>query len=396
MGSVAYTYHDERSPEEIEALRRMGQGWDGISMGFSNRNLLGVEWVTPDGRIAQIGSFDATGRYFCGDGPGFSLRGAFRGFAGALGGLGVFTKTAVKVYPWTGPDHIEFTGTTPEYQAELPAHHAAGLIVLSSWDAMAEVGYAVGEAEIVDLLGRNAPSLASAVMTVDNNAFAQVYGIPFLQKNRYVLGFVILGRDSEDLRYRMKTLKKIVKQAGGGLVTNERGAAGAYWKLRALWAVARDIGWGAIARSVPGLLAIARGRIEGIDPGGYANLGARLYGGFVRNHMQMRGCSASGVPSTPPWGRGWRGTTPFAARRSAPRSSGSTSTTASCSTTARTTPGAVCTREGPSPTWRSWPATTPATRTASSTPTTTASTPTWPASTTRSGCASTGSAPATT
>jgi glycolate oxidase len=267
----------------------MGQGWDGISMGFSNRNLLGLEWVTPDGRIAQIGSFDAAGRYFCGDGPGFSLRGAFRGFAGALGGLGVFTKAAVKVYPWTGPDHIEFTGATPEYQAELPEHHEAGLIVLSSWDAMAEVGYALGEAEIVDLLGRNAPSLASAVMTVDNNAFAHVYGIPFLQKNRYGLGFVILARDAEDLRYRMKTLKKIVKQAGGGLVTSEGGPSGAYWRLRAFRAVARDIGWGAIFRSVPGLLAIARGKIEGIDPGGYTNLGARLYGGFVRNHMQMRG-----------------------------------------------------------------------------------------------------------
>jgi glycolate oxidase len=267
----------------------MGQGWDGISLGFSNRNLLGVEWVTPDGRIVRIGSFDATGGYFAGDGPGFSLRGAVRGFAGALGGLGVFTKAAVKVYPWTGPEHIEFSGTTPEYSAMLPEHHTAGLIVLSSWDAMAEVGYAIGEAEIVDLIGRNAPSLATAVMTVDNNAFAQIYQIPFMQKNRYVLGFVMLGRDAEDLGYRMKTLKKIVRKAGGGLVTSEGGPSGAYWRLRAFRAVARDIGWRAVLRSIPGLLAIGRGKVEGIDPGATMDLGARLYGGFVRNYMQMRG-----------------------------------------------------------------------------------------------------------
>jgi hypothetical protein len=266
-----------------------GHGWDGISLGFSNRNLLGVEWVTPDGRIARLGAFDACGSYFCGDGPGPSLRGALRGFGGAFGGLGVFTRAAVKVYPWYGPAELETSGTTPQYFTEIPEHHAAGVIVLDSWDRMAEVGYALGEAEILDLLGRNAPSLSTAIMTVDNNAFAQLYKIPLQSQVYYALGFVMLGRDAEDCAYRMKTLKKIVKNAGGGLMMTGTGPSGLYWLARSLRAVARDIGWGAVLRSIPKMLPVVLGRVEGVTPDARTRMSENLYGGLVRNGMQMRG-----------------------------------------------------------------------------------------------------------
>jgi len=266
-----------------------GHGWDGISMGFSNRNLLGVEWVTPDGRVAQLGSFDASGAYFSGDGPGFSLRGAMRGFGGAFGGLGVFTKAAVKLYPWTGPKQLETSGITPEYRTQIPPHHAAGVIACESWDKLADVGTALGEAEILDLLGRNAPSLTAAVMAVDNNAFAKIYQIPFLHDMYYVLGFVILGRDEEDYRYRMKTLKKIVKQAGGGLMLSGPGLSNLYWMLRSVRAMARDVGWRPLLRSLPGMLAILGGRVEGIGPEVLRHQSEMLYDVLVRNGMQMRG-----------------------------------------------------------------------------------------------------------
>jgi glycolate oxidase len=266
-----------------------GHGWDGISLGFSNRNLLGVEWVTPDGRITRLGSFDASGTYFAGDGPGFSLRGAMRGFGGAFGGLGVFTRAAVKIYPWYGPAELAVSGKTPDFLAEIPENHAAGLIVVDSWEKMAEVGYALGEAEILDLLGRNAPSLLTAVATVDNNAFAQLYRIPILSKISYMLTFVILGRDGEDLVYRMKTLKKIVKRAGGGLLMTGASSAGLYWAGRAIRAIARDTGWATILRSIPKLLPVALGRVEGVAPEVTSRLSEMLYGALVRNAMQMRG-----------------------------------------------------------------------------------------------------------
>jgi hypothetical protein len=266
-----------------------GHGWDGISMGFSNRNLLGVEWVTPDGRIVQLGSFDSSGSHFCGDGPGFSLRGAMRGFGGALGGLGVFTKAAVKVYPWYRPAELDTTGTTPDYMTEMPEHHDAGVIVVDSWEKIAEVGFALGEAEILDLLGRNAPSLTTAGMTVDNNAFARIYPVPLLHDNYYALAFVLFGRDEEDHRYRMKTLKKIVKQAGGGLMLTEPGLSTLYWMARSLRAFARSRGWLALLRSLPVVLAMARGRVMGVAKMDMSRRRHPGYNALVRNGMQMRG-----------------------------------------------------------------------------------------------------------
>jgi len=266
-----------------------GHGWDGISMGFSNRNLLGVEWVTPDGRIARLGSFDASGSYFCGEGPGPSLRGAIRGFGGAFGGLGVFTKAAVKLYPWYGPDELTTTGTSPDYITEIPEHHEAGILVVDSWEKLADVGYALGEAEILDLLGRNAPSLTTAAMTADNNAFAQVYDIPLLHDMYYALAFVIIGRDEEDRRYRVKTLKKILEQAGGGLFLSGSGLSDLYWAARALRAFARASGWLPLFRSLPRMAAVRRGDVEGIDPETVKSRNAGVYGALVRNGMQMRG-----------------------------------------------------------------------------------------------------------
>ena len=266
-----------------------GHGWDGISMGFSNRNLLGVEWVTPDGRIARLGSFDASRSYFCGDGPGISLRGAMRGFGGALGGLGVFTKAAVKIYPWYGPKELTTTGTSPEYVTDVPEHHAAGLLVVDSWEKLADVGYALGEAEVVDLLGRNAPSLTTAVMTADNNAFAEVYDIPLLHDMYYALAFVIIGRDAEDYRYRMKTRQE------------DRQAGGRWSDARRLGAVEPVLDGPDAARLRPRqrlaaapALASAHGRAgprgrRGIDPDVLARRNDALYGGLVRNGMQMRG-----------------------------------------------------------------------------------------------------------
>jgi len=271
------------------ATSMMGQSWDGITMGFSDRNLLGVEWVLPDGTIARVGSFEATGEYFSGDGPGFSLRGVMRGFGGALGGLGVFTKCAVKLYPWYGPARLEREGTSPTYYTRIPKHHAAGIIVVNSWDDMAELGYRLGEAEIVDMLGRNAPALVSGILTVDNNEFAEIYRIPFLKEMHYSLMFVIIAQDKDDFRYRMKTLKKIVKELDGGLVLSGNDPAKTWWMMRAMRAVGRKIGLKAVLRSIPGLVKLMVRDIKMFGPKGADYLSVLGYEAMVRSGMNMRG-----------------------------------------------------------------------------------------------------------
>jgi hypothetical protein len=263
----------------------MGQGWDGISLGFSDRNLLGVEWVMPDGHIAQLGSFDASGAYFSGDGPGFSLRGVMRGFAGALGGLGVFTKCAVKLYPWYGPEKLSITGTSPNYWADILDHHMAGIIIVDGWDKMAELGYALAEAEILDLVGRNAPSLISGVLSVDNNEFADIYKIPLFHEMYYTFMFVIIGRDKEDLKYRVKTLKAIVKQLGGGLMLPGMSLDKLYWQTKGLAAVAKRSGSGAVLKSIPGFLKLIWRDIKLYGLKGADYLPNMVYSTMLRSHL---------------------------------------------------------------------------------------------------------------
>src|SRR4030042_6856290 len=64
------------------ATSLMGMGADTIFMGQSTENLLAVEWVMPTGDILRTGSLGSGLGWFCGDGPGPSLRGIFRGVVG--------------------------------------------------------------------------------------------------------------------------------------------------------------------------------------------------------------------------------------------------------------------------------------------------------------------------
>ena len=88
---------------------------------ISERNQLALEWVTPEGEIIQTGSLAALGEWFCADGPGPSLRGVVRGNVMPLGGLGVYTKAALKIYHWGGPPTMEVEGNSPDYVAKIPA-----------------------------------------------------------------------------------------------------------------------------------------------------------------------------------------------------------------------------------------------------------------------------------
>ena len=119
-----------------------GHGPDGLVYGFAGRNLLGFEWVMPDGEIVQVGAFDSSQEMFSGDGPGPSIRGIIRGFAGAMGGLGIFTKASVKLYPWDGPQKIAMVGKVPNQITTIPEHHIVGALAVKGWKEMADLGYA--------------------------------------------------------------------------------------------------------------------------------------------------------------------------------------------------------------------------------------------------------------
>ncbi|MBI2566170.1 MAG: FAD-binding oxidoreductase [Candidatus Schekmanbacteria bacterium] len=272
------------------ATSMMGQGLDGVSMGFSNRNLLGFEWVMPGGEIVRVGSFGDAGDYFAGDGPGPSVRGVIRGFAGALGGLGVFTRCAVKLYPWSGPKQLDLEGGSPNFFARIPRHHTAAVVVVKDWKSLAELGYRIGEAEIADYLGRNAPSLMAGVLTVDNAEAAEVYKIPMLHELYYALVVVMTAASTEEMNYKRSALREIVRGLGGGALSNDFSPAGIQDFLRFLKVVSARLGTRAFLRSMPSFLGLVLrdARRYGMAKAPMA-LTSLLYQSLLRSGMNMRG-----------------------------------------------------------------------------------------------------------
>ncbi len=125
-----------------------GPGPDSISMGNSFENLLALEWVMPTGDILRTGSSGSGLGWFCGEGPGPSVRGVMRGVQGAYGALGVFTKVATKLYPWTGPAVMPVEGTIPSYYSPLPENFSSYTLAFPTWEAFADAIYKIYDAQI--------------------------------------------------------------------------------------------------------------------------------------------------------------------------------------------------------------------------------------------------------
>ena len=115
-----------------------GPGADTIFMGYGNENMLALEWVMPDGELIRTGSLGSGLGWFCGEGPGPGIRGIVRGGLGMRGAMGVFTKCALKLYPWPGPAVLPIEGTVPAYQAVLPDNFKFYTLAFPSWQAWAD------------------------------------------------------------------------------------------------------------------------------------------------------------------------------------------------------------------------------------------------------------------
>ena len=75
-------------------------------MSFGGDNMLGLEGVMPNGEIIRTGSLGAGLGWFCGEGPGPSVRGILRGGLGLRGAMGVYTKVALKALSLAGTRQI--------------------------------------------------------------------------------------------------------------------------------------------------------------------------------------------------------------------------------------------------------------------------------------------------
>jgi glycolate oxidase len=193
-----------------------GHGHMDQSTGGDDRNHLAIEWVTPEGDIVRSGSLGSSNEWFCGDGPGPSLRSILTSAVPPGVTPGVFTKAAIKLYHWSGPTAYDIKGVSPNYHLdEIPHNMMARYYSFPSVEKMWQAEIALGENEVCfELMGFNI-SMVAANITTSNEEEEEV----FKKLNAEVKGpgffVIIMGNDADDFAFKKKALEKICTDAGG-------------------------------------------------------------------------------------------------------------------------------------------------------------------------------------
>jgi len=209
-------------------------GWVGfgpasISMGCGSENMLGAEWVLPNGELLKTGSLGAGSGWFCGEGPGPSTRAILRGFQGSTGSLGICTRLAVRLHPWPGPTDLLSRGNIPAYKASLPDNFKTYTLCFKDWDGYAKGINLLHQNDIVyighrqyNMFGRN---LKTAMLEILNDPDKQLCDIPALLEDPKLqkankdmeidIQIILAGMTPRDLEYKEKALDKVLELSGG-------------------------------------------------------------------------------------------------------------------------------------------------------------------------------------
>jgi len=211
------------------ATSYMGPGPDTIFMSYSDENLLGLEWVMPNGDILRTGSLGSGLGWFCGEGPGPGARGIVRGLVGTRGAMGVFTKCAIKLYPWPGPNKLPVEGTVPAYKAVLPDNFRAYTLAFPTWKAWANACHKIWDAGIGYLAHRQFPmfgrELKAAMIKILTDPTKTLYDLDEMLRDPEIrkmgeemkrdFQIVLAGMTPRDIEWEEKALNEILNGTGG-------------------------------------------------------------------------------------------------------------------------------------------------------------------------------------
>ena len=186
-----------------------------------DRNHLAIEWVTPAGDIVQSGSLGSSGEWFCGDGPGPSLRSILTSATPPGVTPGVFTKAATKIYHWPGPTKFPVVGNSPNYHlSEIPPNFMARYFSFPSTEKMWQAENKIGESEVAfELMGFNV-AMVAANISISNEEEEATF--KRLSKEVQGPGFfvIVAGNSTADFEYKKRVLYHIVEAAGGKSLTS--------------------------------------------------------------------------------------------------------------------------------------------------------------------------------
>jgi len=191
------------------------------------RNVLGVEWVLPNGDVLRTGSLATPGAGYCwGEGPGPDARGLLRGQICHLGSLGVVTRIATALYPWPGPRVFPTEGVQPEKKSVLPSERfKTYFFSFPTLEKAVEAVREMGKAEIAGCLLKFAPFDFLVWSIRSREEWWKAWESEYWTKQKesgHMIAVSLWGFTSEkQVKYEEKVLKQIVEELGGESVPDE-------------------------------------------------------------------------------------------------------------------------------------------------------------------------------
>ncbi len=222
-----YIGSPEASAQSSAIAGHVFQGMWGVGyrIGVAYRNILGVEWVLPNGEILRTGSFSQdAGCGFWGEGPGPDLRGMLRGYAGALGGVGMVTRMAVKLHPYPGPKEWPAEGYIPNMTSTLPEDRFHWEIIkYDDLEGAINFMYELGKAEIGGVV-QKWPTVYYIWWWANSNEeyWTEWQKRTFQDNVKNAVGVCLWGfTGTKQLEYEKRVLKDIITDTGGRPVKQE-------------------------------------------------------------------------------------------------------------------------------------------------------------------------------
>lgn len=183
----------------------------------TNRYILGVEWVLPSGELIRLGSLANDAGWFCAEGPGPSLRGLIKGYAGPFGSFGVITRIAIGLDEWRGPGEMLAEGRSPDYQIHLPQDcHKVFIFKFPTLDQLRDAMIEIGKAEIGQAVLKYFNATAALLATQSANDFWDLWDSGLFQRELARPLYVYLATHSaEETAYEEAVLREIISETGG-------------------------------------------------------------------------------------------------------------------------------------------------------------------------------------
>lgn len=199
-----------------------GHSPQGHRLGNAYRRILATEWILPDGEVLKIGSASILKDYFWGEGPGPDLRGLLKGLLGPLGGLGVVTRMAVKLFPFVSEKLIP-TGISPHTMLQLPPTRMKWFnIMYPSPDKAIDAMYEIARNEIGSIV-MSVPQIFRYVARARGKGVNDFWegwtkAGETMNRDQMLVRVLLIGFTSnKQLTYEEQILKEIASDTSGSL-----------------------------------------------------------------------------------------------------------------------------------------------------------------------------------